>query len=177
VRAELETGEASGQGRNEPHPVDIHVALRMRERRIELRISQQKLAAALGITNQQLSKYEKAQNRISAGRLYELSQALDVPVTFFFEGITGSSAAAALVSSVHEDPRSIRKTTELTAAYRAIANPAVLHALGQLARALASKPNASTAPNPDQSQSRRASRRMRTDRSRGGAGRPAERTP
>jgi transcriptional regulator with XRE-family HTH domain len=87
VLARRKTGETSGQRRKAPHPVDIHVGLRLRERRIELGMSQQKLAAALGIAYQQVSKYEQAKDRISAGRLYDLSRVLDVPVTFFFEGI------------------------------------------------------------------------------------------
>ena len=70
-----------------PHAVDIHVGSRVRERRIELGMSQPKLAAALGIAYQQLYKYEQAKNRVSASRLYELSKVLDVPVTFFFDGI------------------------------------------------------------------------------------------
>jgi len=70
-----------------PEPVDIHVAKRVRQRRIELGISQPKLGAALGVTFQQVYKYEKAVTRISAARLYGLSKALGVPITFFFEGI------------------------------------------------------------------------------------------
>ena len=73
-----------------PEPVDIHVAMRVRQRRTELGISQPKLAAVLGVTFQQIYKYEKAKTRISAARLYGLSKALDVPMTFFFEGIAGT---------------------------------------------------------------------------------------
>jgi transcriptional regulator with XRE-family HTH domain len=72
-----------------PEPVDIHVAMRVRQRRIELGMSQPKLGAALGVTFQQVYKYEKAVTRISAARLYGLSKALGVPITFFFEGISG----------------------------------------------------------------------------------------
>src|SRR5438552_619482 len=57
-----------------PEPVDIHVAMRVRQRRIELGISQQKLAAALGVTFQQIYKYEKAKTRMSAARLYGVSR-------------------------------------------------------------------------------------------------------
>ena len=89
MRGRSKAGEA-----NEPHPVDIHVGLRLRERRIELGMSQPKLAAALGITFQQLYKYENAKNRISASRLYLFSKALCVSVTFFFEGIAETEAKA-----------------------------------------------------------------------------------
>jgi transcriptional regulator with XRE-family HTH domain len=84
--------------------IDIHVAARLRERRMVLGISQPKLAAALGLTFQQVYKYEQAINRISAGRLYELSKVLDVPITFFFEGIADASTPVAnLVSGGHTD--------------------------------------------------------------------------
>ena len=73
--------------RRGPDHVDIHVAMRVRERRIELGLTQPALAAKLGVSFQNLYKYENAKNRITAGRLYHLSKALDVPVAFFFEGI------------------------------------------------------------------------------------------
>src|SRR5215469_12866339 len=69
-----------------PEPVDIHVAMRVRQRRTELGISQPELGAALGVTFQQIYKYEKAKTRTSAARLYGFSTALGVPVTFFFQG-------------------------------------------------------------------------------------------
>ena len=62
--------------------IDLHVASRVRERRIVLGISQRKLASALGLTFQQLYKYERGENRISAGRLYELGKVLGVPIAF-----------------------------------------------------------------------------------------------
>jgi transcriptional regulator with XRE-family HTH domain len=95
VRARDKTGETSDRGRDAPHPVDIHVGLRLRERRIALGMSQPKLAAALGIAYQQLSKYEQARNRVSASRLYQLSKVLGVPVTFFFEAIGDTSTPIA----------------------------------------------------------------------------------
>lgn len=91
-------GKKSPKERSEPkvrHPVDIHVASRLRERRIVLGISQQKLSAVLGLSFQQIYKYERGANRISAGRLYDLSKVLGVPVTFFFEGIADTSTPAA----------------------------------------------------------------------------------
>jgi len=91
MRAKSRSGRPN---RNGPHPIDIHVGLRLRERRIELGMSQPKLAAALGITFQQLYKYENAKNRISASRLYLFSKALSVPVTCFFEGIAATEAKA-----------------------------------------------------------------------------------
>jgi transcriptional regulator with XRE-family HTH domain len=80
--------------RKGPHPVDIHVAMRVRQRRVELGLTQPEIAAELGITFQHLYKFEKAKSRISASRLYDLSKALGVPVTFFFEGLAGTDAKA-----------------------------------------------------------------------------------
>jgi transcriptional regulator with XRE-family HTH domain len=69
-----------------PDPVDKHVGSRVRMRRLMLGLSQSKLADQLGLTFQQVQKYEKGSNRIGAGRLHQLSHILDVPVSFFFEG-------------------------------------------------------------------------------------------
>ncbi|NMM45319.1 helix-turn-helix transcriptional regulator [Rhodospirillaceae bacterium KN72] len=68
-----------------PHPIDVHVGLRMREARAAKGLSQEKLANKLGISFQQVQKYEKGANRIGSSRLWSIAQALDVPVSFFFE--------------------------------------------------------------------------------------------
>lgn len=70
------------------HPIDRHVGLRIRMRRKELRISQEKLAEAVGLTFQQIQKYERAANRVSASKLYELARALNTTVSYFYEGLT-----------------------------------------------------------------------------------------
>ena len=72
--------------KNEVHPTEIHVGNRVRMRRLMLGLSQTQLGEALGISFQQLQKYEKGTNRISASRLQGISQILQVPVEFFFEG-------------------------------------------------------------------------------------------
>ena len=72
--------------KKEPKAVDTHVGARIRSRRIMLNMSQTKLADALGLTFQQVQKYEKGTNRIGAGRLHEISRILQVPISFFFEG-------------------------------------------------------------------------------------------
>ena len=69
-----------------PNPVDKHVGSRVRMRRMMLSMSQEKLGNALGLTFQQVQKYEKGTNRIGASRLQQISQILQVPVAFFFEG-------------------------------------------------------------------------------------------
>jgi transcriptional regulator with XRE-family HTH domain len=68
--------------------VDAHVGRRLRSRRMALGIGQEQLGAELGLTFQQMQKYEKAQNRISVGRLYNLSMILSVPVGYFFQGLS-----------------------------------------------------------------------------------------
>jgi transcriptional regulator with XRE-family HTH domain len=70
-----------------PHPVDRHVGLRIRMRRKELGISQERLADALGLTFQQIQKYERAANRVSASKLYEIARALNASVGYFYEGL------------------------------------------------------------------------------------------
>src|SRR5260370_27053158 len=69
-----------------PSPIDLHVGSRVRMRRLMLKMSQEKLGDALGITFQQIQKYEKGANRIGASRLQHISEVLQVPVAFFFEG-------------------------------------------------------------------------------------------
>lgn len=69
------------------HPIDVHVGSKLRERRNLLRISQEKLGRDLGLTFQQIQKYEKGANRVGASRLYEISQLLSVPTAYFFEDI------------------------------------------------------------------------------------------
>lgn len=78
-----------------PNPIDRHVGSRVRMRRMLAGISQEKLGEALGLTFQQVQKYEKGSNRISASRLQQIAQMLDVPVSFFFDGApTGDLPAA-----------------------------------------------------------------------------------
>ncbi len=76
------------------NPVDVHVGTRVRLRRQILKMSQEKLGDNLGVTFQQVQKYERGSNRVGASRLWKISQVLDVPVSFFFEGLTGEFANA-----------------------------------------------------------------------------------
>ena len=72
-----------------PDEVDVHVGKRLKIRRSLLGLSQEKLAEAIGLTFQQIQKYERGLNRISAGRLFELSKILEVPIPYFYEGLRG----------------------------------------------------------------------------------------
>ena len=75
-----------------PNPIDVHVGLQVRLRRKELKVSQEKLAETLGLTFQQVQKYERGANRISASKLYEIARTLRVPIGWFFEGLSDPSA-------------------------------------------------------------------------------------
>ncbi len=72
------------------HPVDVHVGARIRQRRFLLGMTQQALASRLGVTFQQVQKYEVGANRVSASRLWEIARLLDVPIGFFFEGFSAA---------------------------------------------------------------------------------------
>jgi len=114
---------------NRATDTDRFVGGRIRERRIMLGLSQQQMADMIGVTYQQAHKYEKGINRISAGRLYEISQALKVPVSFFYEGLDGSGNDALTDRQ--------RMCLELARNFSAIDNERHQEALSQLARAMA----------------------------------------
>ncbi|MEZ5668421.1 MAG: helix-turn-helix domain-containing protein [Alphaproteobacteria bacterium] len=129
-----------------PHPVDVHVGSRVRLRRTLLGMSQEKLGEAIGLTFQQVQKYERGANRIGSSRLFELSRILDVPVSFFFDDMPGEVATSSYVGGFAEgatddyeagDPLSKRETLELVRAYYKITEPAVRKRLFELAKALA----------------------------------------
>ena len=82
------------ENKKRPNPIDIHVGSRIRLRRTMLGMSQEKLGEALGITFQQIQKYEKGTNRVGASRLQNISSILNVPVSFFFEDAPGSENGA-----------------------------------------------------------------------------------
>src|SRR5271166_2140635 len=101
-----------------PSPVDVHVGSRVRLRRTLLGMSQEKLGEAIGLTFQQVQKYERGANRVGASRLYDLSRVLDVPVSFFFEDLaTPSEEERAAIEEQTErygsDPMVKRETLEL----------------------------------------------------------------
>ncbi len=77
------------------HPVDIHVGQRVRQRRWEVGMTTQQLGDSVGITFQQIQKYETGANRIGASRMWDIAEVLEVPVSFFFEGIGGCSIGPA----------------------------------------------------------------------------------
>lgn len=96
------------------HPVDVLVGKRIRMRRLQMSLSQSDLANALRLTFQQVQKYEKGSNRVSCSRLYEIAQALDVPITYFFEEQGGNFEARA---SEQLDARDLKAGMRLVAAF------------------------------------------------------------
>jgi transcriptional regulator with XRE-family HTH domain len=111
---------------------DRHVGSRIRERRVMLGLSQQQLAQMIGVTYQQAHKYERGLNRISAGRLYEIAQVLNVPVSWFLEGLSAESLPLEMT------PRQ-RMCLELARNFAAIDNEKHQEALSAMARALAAQ--------------------------------------
>jgi transcriptional regulator with XRE-family HTH domain len=93
---------ADKENKKKPNPTDLHVGSRIRLRRNMLGMSQEKLGEHLGITFQQIQKYEKGTNRVGASRLQAIANILSVPVAFFFEDLPGEQAAAS--SGFAEDP-------------------------------------------------------------------------
>ncbi len=85
--------KSSDNLKKNPNPVDIYVGRRVRLRRMLVGLSQEKLGISMGLTFQQIQKYEKGVNRIGASRLFRLSEVLEVPVQFFFDGMPASEDA------------------------------------------------------------------------------------
>lgn len=115
-----------------PNEMDVHVGKRLRVRRSLLGLSQEKLAESIGLTFQQIQKYERGTNRVSAGRLFELSKILDVPVSYFFEQYgqpsQNSSGNLGLADNdqekfKQEDIMSRKETLELVRVYYSVEDP------------------------------------------------------
>jgi transcriptional regulator with XRE-family HTH domain len=136
---------------DKPNPIDVHVGHRLRLRRTLLGMSQERLAQLLGLTFQQIQKYERGVNRIGSSRLYELGRILHVPVAFFFDdmpeggGLAPELPAPGLaedpVGFAFDDDRDLpldkRETLELVRAYNRIPDAAVRKRLFELTKALA----------------------------------------
>ncbi len=102
------------------HHVDVHVGKRVRHRRWLIGMTQQQLAQQVGIKFQQIQKYETGANRISASRLWDIAEALDVPVSFFFEGLEESEKASSDKKSVPADLMGDKEALDLVRSYYAI---------------------------------------------------------
>ncbi len=106
------------------HPVDVHVGKRIRHRRWMVGMTQQQLAEKVGIKFQQIQKYETGMNRVSASRLWDISEALTVPVSYFFDGMeafdTAEEAAAGADAALPADILADKEALELVRSYYAI---------------------------------------------------------
>jgi transcriptional regulator with XRE-family HTH domain len=102
-----------------PTPIDRHVGLRLRIRRVLLGLGQDDLGAAIGVSFQQIQKYERGQNRVSASRLFDLAHALDVPIDYFFRDIAADfRPVPAAPLPVHEREDAARdETRDMVQAY------------------------------------------------------------
>lgn len=136
-----ETFKRSSRGRTpngQPNPIDVHVGNRIRLRRTLLGLSQEKLASLLGLTFQQVQKYERGMNRVGASRLWDIGKVLEVPIGFFYEdmdkevasqsprmfSIPDSSPLSLAEESINfdDDPMHRQETIELVKAYYKIPN-------------------------------------------------------
>lgn len=130
-----------------PNPIDVHVGQRVRVRRTLLGMSQDTLADAIGLTFQQVQKYEKGTNRVSSSRLLDISHVLDTTVSYFFEemsaGVTDQTpsmlwhADALPDVDLEKDPMANRETLEFVRAYYQIPYPAVRKRLAELVKSVA----------------------------------------
>lgn len=133
------------ENKKKPNPIDIHVGSRIRLRRTMLGMSQEKLGDSLGITFQQIQKYEKGTNRVGASRLQNISAILNVPVSFFFEDAPGEAGSGAGGMSESASPNyvvdflSSSEGLQLNRAFVKIHDPKVRRKIVDLVKALGSE--------------------------------------
>ncbi len=142
-----------GEKESRPSPIDVHVGSRIRLRRTLMGMSQERLGEALGLTFQQVQKYERGVNRVGASRLFDLSRVLDVPISFFFDdmpeplaNVYGSQPSsmrtgralgfAEQQDSFGDDTLNRRETLELVRAYYRITDAAVRKRVFELIKSL-----------------------------------------
>lgn len=126
-------------GSKKPNPIDVHVGQRIRARRMQLGITQEKLADAIDLTFQQVQKYEKGTNRVGASRMAQIGAALKTPVSYFFEGAPGGSTPASTARDLGTELLAALGGVELARLYLDIPHGADRHALIAVAKALAGK--------------------------------------
>jgi transcriptional regulator with XRE-family HTH domain len=149
----VDEDEGDDKGPRRPNPIDVHVGSRVRFRRMLLGMSQEKLGEKLGLTFQQIQKYEKGINRIGASRLFDLAQVLGVPVQFFYEeapagepllvpdGFADRPAENAIVDFLRS-----RDGLELNKAFVRISDAKARRAIVDLVRSLANDDTKETPP-------------------------------
>lgn len=134
------------RGSDTPHPVDVHVGQRIKLRRTLMGMTQGKLGESIGLTFQQIQKYERGANRVSSSKLWQLSNVLDVPISFFFDdmpdsirqsfpGYTGETAE----SDIPEEHLTLhrRQTLELVRTFSRLQDPVIRKRVIDVVRAIA----------------------------------------
>lgn len=146
--AESDEAIGDGEDRNNTrraNPIDAHVGQRVRLRRMLLGMSQERLGEQLGLTFQQVQKYEKGVNRIGASRLFDLAHVLGVPIQFFYEELPGGTTAQGMAAGFADRPGepyvadflTSRDSVELNKAFARIQDPRVRRTIVDLVRSLA----------------------------------------
>lgn len=140
-----------------PHPVDVHVGKRLRLKRTILGLSQDAIGSAIGITFQQVQKYERGINRMGSSRLYEFSRLMGVPVSYFFEDFSEAELSNSNVKmgfaentppGFEAEQLSSRETLEMMRAYYRISDPNVRKRVLELIRSLADGEELTIGKNP-----------------------------
>ena len=125
----------NNRGVSMPHPIDVIVGKRIQLRRLQLSLTQTGLGQKLGVTFQQVQKYEKGTNRVSCSRLYEISQVLDVPVTYFFSACGDASIEIAVTEQF--DGPGLKDGFRLMTAFLQVQNHAIRKSIIALLETLA----------------------------------------
>ena len=150
MNSQTSDGRRRRQKSDKPNPIDIHVGSRVRSRRTLLGMSQEKLGEAIGLTFQQVQKYERGANRVGASRLYDLSRVLDVPVSYFFDEMPSNALSGRPMSGrgrkgfgeagtpfeQEKDPLIKRETLELVRAYYKIREARVRKRIFEMVKAV-----------------------------------------
>ena len=156
----MENGDLQSRNARKPNPIDIHVGSRVRFRRMLLGMSQEKLGDRLGLTFQQVQKYEKGVNRIGASRLFELTGVLGVNVQFFYDDAPDVGHASNL-TGMAEEPKcdyvggflKSGEGIELNRAFAKISDPKVRRSVVDLVRSLADDDSVEPSVQPPQQRS------------------------
>ncbi len=135
---------------SDSHPVDVHVGKRLRLKRTLLGLSQEYIGNAIGVTFQQIQKYERGVNRMGASRLYDFSRVMSVPVSFFFEGYEAAASsphggmAENEASAFQHEQMPNRETMDMMRAYYRIKSPVMRKRVLELVKSMADADNSAT---------------------------------
>jgi transcriptional regulator with XRE-family HTH domain len=140
----IASAPAGGSAKRPPDQIDVHVGSRVRLRRMMIGLSQERLGEKLGLTFQQVQKYEKGANRISASRLFRIAEVLDVPVAFFFDGLPSGRGEGQAAGFEEDSPAPYMldfigtpEGLQLNRAFTHVADPAVRRRIVDLVKSLA----------------------------------------